>query len=296
MELYQLRSFVTVAEERHITRAARRLHLSQPSVTAHIKALEEELGLILFIRTPRGMKLSSEGELLEAQVKAALQAAETLLHKASELRGGLAGLIRIGLNIDSHYLGITDLLALVRRELPGLELHFSQKHSLEAVEEIRKGDLDAAFVFVSPDDPIFRARQLSSFGVVAVGPVQWRHRLQDTGIENLAGFPWIWTDRRCPFFQITHRLFKPLGRLPEKSVTVERDTTIRRLVASGVGLSLMVEPEALEAAKNNELFVVADQVAVLDLSILCLEERANDPPLRVLLDRVFNVWSNGMAS
>jgi DNA-binding transcriptional LysR family regulator len=68
MELYRPGTFLTVAEERHLMRAAQRLHLSQPSVTAPIKALEEEQGLTLFIRTPREMKLSSEGELLETQV------------------------------------------------------------------------------------------------------------------------------------------------------------------------------------------------------------------------------------
>ena len=295
MELYQLRTFITVAEERHLTRASRRLHLSQPTLTAHIKALEEELGLTLFIRTPKGMKLSREGELIEAQAKAALQAAETLLHRATELRNDLTGMIRIGLNISSDYLRITDLLAVVRQELPGLELHFSQKHSLEAMEEVRKDGLDVAFVFVSPDVPIFRAARLSTFGVAVVAPVQWGRSLRDFDIENLAEFPWIWPDNRCPFFRITQELFAPLGRLPEKAVIVESDATIRKLVASGVGLSLMVGPEALEASRNNELLILAEQVAVLELSVLCLEERVNDPRLRALLETVSRVWSHEVA-
>ena len=54
MEIHHLKTFVTVADEGHLTRAADRLHTSQPSVSAHIKALEEELGLILFLRTPQG--------------------------------------------------------------------------------------------------------------------------------------------------------------------------------------------------------------------------------------------------
>ena len=61
MELYHLRTFVTVAEEGHLTRASERLFTSQPAVSAHIKALEEELGVTLFDRTPRGMQLTPAG-------------------------------------------------------------------------------------------------------------------------------------------------------------------------------------------------------------------------------------------
>jgi len=62
MELYQLKTFVTVAEEGHLTRAAERLFTSQPAISAHIKSLEEELGVTLFHRTPKGMQLTTEGE------------------------------------------------------------------------------------------------------------------------------------------------------------------------------------------------------------------------------------------
>ncbi len=64
MELYQLRSFITVAGENHLTRAAQKLNTSQPAVSAHIKALEEEFGFSLFVRTPKGMQLTPGGQAL----------------------------------------------------------------------------------------------------------------------------------------------------------------------------------------------------------------------------------------
>ncbi|HEY1407941.1 MAG TPA: LysR family transcriptional regulator, partial [Promineifilum sp.] len=67
MEIYQLRTFVTVARESSITRAWELLFLSQPAVSAHIKAMEDELGLVLFDRTPRGMGLTSHGVKLLAK-------------------------------------------------------------------------------------------------------------------------------------------------------------------------------------------------------------------------------------
>lgn len=71
MSLVQLESFVTVAEEAHIGRAARRLHISQPPLT-RIQQLEDELGVQLFERTPRGVKLSTAGSVLLPEVRAIL--------------------------------------------------------------------------------------------------------------------------------------------------------------------------------------------------------------------------------
>ena len=67
MELYQLRGFAAVAESGHLTRAAERLHLSQPALSAQIKALEDELGVHLFERGPSGMALTAAGKRLPAK-------------------------------------------------------------------------------------------------------------------------------------------------------------------------------------------------------------------------------------
>jgi DNA-binding transcriptional LysR family regulator len=75
MELYQLRSFVAVAEAAHLTRASEKLHVSQPAVSAQIKALEDELDLALFERTSSGMVLTSAGRRLLADAEKVLAAA-----------------------------------------------------------------------------------------------------------------------------------------------------------------------------------------------------------------------------
>ena len=80
MELYHLKTFVTVAEEQHLTRAAERLFTSQPAISAHIKALEEELRLTLFERTPKGMQLTPRASNCSSARAALAAAGDFVLH------------------------------------------------------------------------------------------------------------------------------------------------------------------------------------------------------------------------
>ena len=76
MSLAQIRYFVAVAEEKHVGRAAERLHMTQPPLTRQIRSLEDELGQPLFERTPRGMRLMPAGERLLPQARAILDSVE----------------------------------------------------------------------------------------------------------------------------------------------------------------------------------------------------------------------------
>lgn len=86
MELYQLRTFVTVAQQGHLTQAAELLHLSQPAVTAQIKALEEDMGMPLFDRSAGGVRLTRAGEELLPRAQSILTSSRDLLNHARGLR------------------------------------------------------------------------------------------------------------------------------------------------------------------------------------------------------------------
>jgi DNA-binding transcriptional LysR family regulator len=94
MEIYQLKTFVTVAKLAHLTRAAERLHLTQPAVSKQIKALEEELGVTLFERTPTGVVLTKSGRSLLQLAEQTMESAFDLMREAKRLRTDLVGTIR----------------------------------------------------------------------------------------------------------------------------------------------------------------------------------------------------------
>lgn len=116
MELYQLRSFLAVAQEGNLTRAAERLFSSQPSVSAHIKALEDESGLRLFDRLPTGMKLTAEGERLRDHAARILDAADHFRSAAQDLRRSVSGELVLAMNNQPKVLRMTEVLARLARE------------------------------------------------------------------------------------------------------------------------------------------------------------------------------------
>src|SRR5438552_7897423 len=125
MELYQLRSFATIAETGQLTRAAEKLHVSQPALSAQLKALEEELEFTLFERTPNGMVLTAAGRRLLAGAESVLAAAQTLQNDARAMKGEVIGKARIGTLSDPGFIRIGEFIgaATQRHPLLDLELH-----------------------------------------------------------------------------------------------------------------------------------------------------------------------------
>src|SRR5436190_22121729 len=120
MELYQLRTFLTVAEEGHLTRAAEKLFTSQPAVSGQIRALEEELGIQLFERSAKGMMLTRSGEQLREQARKILDATRDFRQKADGQRKEVAGELILGLNNSAEILRLVPILRILTEQHPSL--------------------------------------------------------------------------------------------------------------------------------------------------------------------------------
>lgn len=297
MELYQLRTFITVAEEGHLTRAAERLHTSQPSLSAHIKALEDELGLLLFERTAKGMKLTHAGSALQSKAYVVLKDVDAIRFEAPQLKNELGGAMRIGLNVNPRLLKVTEMLVVMRNIHPGVEMHYRHRMTWEAPDDLLADSLDAGFVYSLPESHDICAEHLDAFDLMVVGPMAWRQRLENDSWKEILSLPWIWTDARCPFHAITARLFAEHGCQPDKAVVADEDSTIKNLVASGVGIGLMTAAEAHVAAGAGELFIVRrEPVATIPLFFIYLCRRAEDPMIQAILNCIRQVWRGRMAT
>lgn len=290
MELYQLKTFVAVSQEGHLTRAAERLSTSQPAVSAHIKALEEELGVVLFERTPKGMKLTSHGLVLKQKADQVLNAADAMRFTANQLQDELTGEARLGLNTDPRFLRATQILAEMKRDYPKVALSYIPRMTWEAPEDLHRGRLEAAFVYARPDDEAIAAHVLDQIGLVIVGPIAWQDRLESSSLADLAAYPWIWTSQQCPYYAVAQRLFSNMDCEPIKAVITDQESAIRHMVAGGVGLSIMCEEEAQSAAEQGQLHIFGSRIGTLDLSLLHLKKRDQDPLVKAVLSSIAKAW------
>jgi DNA-binding transcriptional LysR family regulator len=290
MELYQLRSFALVAELGHVTRAAERLHISQPALSAQIKALEDELGVALFERTSTGMVLTAGGRRILGEAEKVLAAAQTLSAEAHALKGGLAGKVRIGTVSDPSFIRIGEFLNAAVERYPLLQIELHQEVSGEAFEQVRRGELDASFYFGELAHPSVLGLALRELAYRVVAPAIWCERIAAAGWADIAALPWIMTPSISTHNQLITALFRGHGVAPAQVVVADQEAVVSSLVVSGVGVALMREDLALEKAVAGEVCLWRDVRVATQLWFVHPRERESDPAMVALLDVLKDVW------
>jgi DNA-binding transcriptional LysR family regulator len=145
MELHQLEYFVAVAEEGGFTRAAARLRIAQPGVSAQVRKLERELGQPLLDRTGRTVRLTAAGRAVLPFARAALGAVDGARHAVDELTGLTRGRVAVG-TVTSHTVDLATILAEFNAAHPAVEITLVEDASERLVDAVREGRLDAAII------------------------------------------------------------------------------------------------------------------------------------------------------
>lgn len=293
MELYQLRSFVAVAEAGHLTRASERLHVSQPAVSAQIKALEDELDLALFERTSSGMVLTTAGHTLLTHAQKVIAAAQALRIEAKALKGEVAGRVRVGTLSDPGFIRIGEFLNVTVERYPLLQLELHQEVTGEAFAKVRDGDLDASFYYGDLEHRLVERLRLRDVTYRVAAPAAWKSRVVDADWSVVATLPWITTPSISSHHKLVRELFDKHGTEATKVVEADQESVIANLVVSGVGLSLIREELALEKEAAGEICLWGDVRLETTLWFVYLLARKDDPVIRALLGVLHDTWKLG---
>jgi DNA-binding transcriptional LysR family regulator len=292
MELYQLRTFLAVADEANLTRAAERVHTSAPAVSAQVKALEEELGVRLFDRTSRGMTLTSAGERVAAEARRTLAAAQGLRTTAAELRGAAVGTVRMGAVSDPVGLRLGEVFVKLAERHPGLTIHLQQTLSNAAIEQVRRGGLDCAYVMsaLESDDEL-EVLRLAPIDVVPLLPQRWAQSGLPANNAELARRPWVGTAPHCGLRPSMETFFREAGAEPAFSAIADTEAAIRGMVASGLGAGLVREDQALDAQRLGEAVVWKQWKATTWLCWIAAPAARQSPAVRTVREIVREVWA-----
>ena len=241
MDLGQLSYFVAVAEERQFTRAASRVSVAQPAVSAQIRRLERELGERLFHRDRRGVRLTRAGEALLPHARAALAAAERGRDTIASLRGLLHGRLRIGVAgpVDRR---LAETLGDFHRTHPAIEVVLSNEHNEPLLGAVADGDIDAAVIGAGahPLPPAVRAR------VVAVEPIVFAARRghplshrKTIALRDLREHPIITLTRGSGLRAVLENACRDAGFAPRIIAETDELSSLVELAAEGLGVAIV---------------------------------------------------------
>lgn len=290
MEIYQLRTFVTVAQQGHLTQAAEQLHLSQPAVTAQIKALEEEVGLPLFERTTGGVMLTLAGQELLPRAQAILLSARQIVDHARSLKGQLSGRARIGITLTPDTLAIGPWVARLSERYPLLDLRLFHGVTGDVLNLVRKKELDAGFYLGKNPYANVNTVLLAQLPFVLAMPTSWVERMEVFSGKELGKLPWIGLSQFSSLSRITTELWRELNISPRKMAECDHLDVIAELVMAGVGLALVREERALALQAEGRLHIVPSVRKLAALQFVYPADMAGDPVVNTLLDTLSEVW------
>ncbi|KWF01424.1 LysR substrate-binding domain-containing protein [Burkholderia pseudomultivorans] len=249
-DLRQWRYFATVADERHFGRAAERLSITQPPLSQAIRALEDALGVALFVRTKRSVALTAVGAALLPDVRRLLAAAEALPPLARRLARGEAGSLALAFVSTADYGLLPSLLRAFGARYPQVRLQLAEATSDVQIDELVAGRIDAGLVI--PPVPPRHAAELSYLPVVreplvVAMPAALSNAPEHEPVQlaEIAALPLVIFPRRLApgFYDIITGCYGAAGETPRIGQEAIQMQTIVSLVSAGMGVALV--PQSL---------------------------------------------------
>ena len=285
MDLRQLRTLIAIADAGGVARAATMVNLSQPAASRQIQALEVELGVRLFDRIGRRVRLTSEGEDLLRRIRKLVAEADSLRERARALNAGHTGVIKIGATPPMIETVLADFLPVHRRRHPGVEIRIIEDGGAALANRLERGEVQLAYVTVGDDR--FSGRLLYPIHVIAVVPeAHPLHHRRSLEIEELADEPLLvlrrgfgsreWFDVACQAANIHPNI------LLESSA----HNAIVRLAKAGYGIGIL--PSAVHLDRGvHAIPLVHHKAPIAKWTMLAWDsERFLAPYLKVFIEEL----------
>src|SRR5215468_7337779 len=286
MELWQLRTFLAIAETLNFTKASEKLHLTQSAVSHQIKALEKELGTQLFLRAKRGVVLTEAGKIALSHARAILGEADRMQEIVAGRERDLVGTVRVAAATQALVYLFAPLFEDFMDTNGSVELVFRTTPNTEqTVSDVLEGLIDVGFASLAVYSPILQVTQLFSDELVLV--VGRKHPLashQTAAIDQLKNERWILFERGASIRRSTDAFFKEISVDPEKALESNDTYFIKLMIERGQGISLLPAWTVREEVKSGRLSCLRIEGHTLSRSVSMVSLKATQSaPIKAFL-------------
>ncbi|WP_235943015.1 LysR family transcriptional regulator [[Ochrobactrum] soli] len=272
MDLRQIRYFIAVAEDEHFGRASERIHIAQPALSRQVQLLEAELGVTLFDRLPRGVRLSAAGRTFRDHCREILVDLSHAVSEAQSVARGESGMLKLGFIEVAAWSGvIPETIMEFRSSSPGVSLVLSAMTSLDQIEAIYDGRIDAGFLYNPPADPLLTIKPITRHSVLLAVPVNSEFAgRKSVNVSELAGQRMIQFHRResPAYYDEMHRGLFQAGVAVDVVHEAENEAEMLALVTTGLGNALVNECQKWRKPLGVELLPVDGLDVGLNLALV----------------------------
>jgi len=297
MELHQIKSFVMVAQIGNLTRAAERLNTTPPSVSTHIRQLEEEFNVILFERTPKGMTLTLQGQALEQKARGILDTTQAFSMAAQKAGRQIMGNLKLGINSDPEYLKIQAIVHDLFLNYPHLNLEVAALNTGEILKQTARKDLDIGYIFGRHEDSRFEFRELAPVALDIVVPAGFKKSHSEAGWQEIADLTWIQPLSLCPFLDQVITMLARKNINLARTVIANDDITKTAFINKGIAATVLERSEARAFEEQGKVFIWNNHDPIFTrLSLVYLKANQDHPGIRTLADVIERMWTAAIAS
>jgi LysR family hydrogen peroxide-inducible transcriptional activator len=251
LKLKDLRYLVAVADQRHFGRAAARCFVSQPTLSSQLKKLEQSLGVQLIERAPNNVSLTPAGEAIVARARRILEATDEVVTLARSQHDPLAGRLRVALLPTIGPYLLPRVAPAVRKALPRLELHLYEYQTAPMLQKLHAGELDVGILALPVDSAGLEARELyrEAFSVALPEhhPLAARHSVR---VADLKGEKLLLLEEGHCLRDQALEVCSRAGVHEQQDFRATSLETLRQMVASGAGITLLPELAGRGAYRN----------------------------------------------
>lgn len=294
MELRHLRYFIAVAKAEHFGRAAQLLRVAQPALSRQIKQLEQEIGVDLFERLPRGVRLTAAGKAYASEAAAIISHVDAANKKARSFAAGSAGSLSVGFNdIASWHDNVPNRINAFRHAFPAVALDLLPLSSVAQIRALHEGKLDAGIVYdvhcSAEDTRVLKATTIGTSRIRLAVPIG--HRLakkKSIDVSQLKDEPLVWLSRDT-LQRYNNKLLSGCVQSGLSPVIIQEVSTLSiqlSLVSAGMGLALV--GSEVETRMPRDLMLRNVRGLDVSFSLILVTRRDNEAPALKNLVREFS--------